>query len=172
MRNRSSLSEVGRVLLLVGLTILGFSGTPAFGHGAAELTVTPATVAPNGTITVTADGVEDGEVFTITLDAPTFTVRLGGATASGDGFNQEYTIPGHVPSGDYQVNATTVDGEVISAELTVEAEASVTSEMAAVEPSAAPMQIDRSKPTIQVVGIAVGLLLVAGIGVVLVRAKE
>ncbi|MCA0453994.1 MAG: hypothetical protein LCI00_08475 [Chloroflexi bacterium] len=172
MRNQHSLGGVWHVLLLIGLVIVGLGMTPAFAHGAAELTVAPSAVAPNGAITVSADGVEDGEIFTITLDAPTFTVRLGGATADGDSFSQDYIIPGHVPPGDYQVNARTADGEVISAELTVQAEASASPQTAMVEPSAAPMQLDRSKPTIQVVAIVVGLLLTAGIGAVLVRARE
>ena len=132
--------------------LLGVVSAPVFAHGEATLVVTPLTVSPNGVITVSGQEVEDGEVFIVTLESTTFVVTLGTVTAAGEEFEQEFTVPDHVPPGSYQVRATTAEGEVISAELTVEAGAGTQS--AAVEPSAALMELDRSKPIGQIVAIA------------------
>jgi len=157
---------------MITLLVLGLEVAVAFAHGEAALTVTPQVAAPNSVITISAEEVEDGEIFIITLEATTFTVRLGTATVEGEGFREEFTIPSHVPPGVYQVTATTAKGEVISAELTVETGETATQQTAVVEPSGEPMELDRSKPTAQLVAIVAGIIISAGLGVLLVRAKE
>ena len=150
--------------------LLGAVSARVFAHGEATLVVTPTTASPNSAIRVSGQEVEDGEVFVVTLESTTFVVTLGTVTVEGEDFEQEFTVPDHVPPGTYQVRATSAEGEVISAELTVEAGAGTQS--AAVEPSAAWMELDRSKPIGQIVAIAAVLLVSAGIGILLVRSKE
>jgi hypothetical protein len=93
-------------LALVLILALGLSLTPAWAHGAAELSVSPSVVAPGGTITVSADGVGAGEVFTITLEGVTYQSTFGTATVSGDSFQEDFTVPAGAPAGSYQVHAT------------------------------------------------------------------
>lgn len=150
--------------------LLGAVSARVFGHGEATLVVTPTAVSPNSTIRVSGQEVEDGEVFVVTLESTTFVVTLGTVTVAGEDFEQEFTVPDHVPPGTYQVRATTAEGEVISAELTVEAGTGTQS--AAVEPSSAWMELDRSKPIGQIRAIAAVLLVSAGLGIWLVRSKE
>ncbi|MCC6611846.1 MAG: hypothetical protein IT320_00130 [Anaerolineae bacterium] len=164
MRRRA----INRFLLTA--VLLGAISARVFAHGEATLVVTPTTVSPNSVIRVSGQEVEDGEVFVVTLESTTFIVTLGTVTVEGEDFEQEFTIPDHVPAGTYQVRATTAEGEVISAELTVEAGAGA--ESVAVEPSAALMELDRSKPIGQILAIAAVLLVSAGIGILLVRSKE
>jgi len=149
--------------------LLGAVSTRVFAHGDAALVVTPTTASPNSTIRVSGQEVEDGEIFVVTLESATFVVTLGTVTVEGEGFEQEFTVPEHVPSGTYQVRAATAEGEVISAELAVEAGAET---QTAVEPSAELMELDRSKPIGQILAIAAVLLVSAGIGIILVRSKE
>lgn len=150
--------------------LLGAVSARVFAHGDAALVVTPATASPNGAIRVNGQDVEDGEVFVLTLESTTFVVTLGTVTVEGEAFEQEFTVPDHVPPGTYQVRATSTEGEVISTELAVEAGAGT--EAAAVEPSAALMELDRSKPIGQIIAIAAVLLVSAAIGILLVRSKE
>lgn len=150
--------------------LLGAGSARVFAHGDAALVVTPTTASPNSVVRISGQGVEDGEVFVVTLESTTFVVTLGAVTVEGENFEQEFTVPDHVPPGIYSVRATTAEGELISAELTVEA--GTETQSAVVEPSAALMELDRSKPFGQIGAIAAFLLFAAAIGVLLVRSKE
>lgn len=155
---------------LLSILALGLSITPAWAHGAAELSVSPTVVAPGGTVTVSADGVEAGEVFTITLEGVTYQATFGTTTVTGDSFQQDFTIPDDAPAGSYQVRATSAEGEQIAAELTVTATAE-TQAQAAATPTAKAMQLDRQKTPLQLAAIIAGLLVSAGLGFALVRVK-
>lgn len=152
---------------------LGLAVETAFAHGGATLSVSPTEVTPGGQITVTAEGVEAGEEFTITLEGVSYQATLGSVTVGDDeDFHQTYVVPTDAPPGDYQVRATSGEGEVITAELSIlSSELGVQSQPPA-KPSAAPMQLDRTKPPIEVAIIMVGILLSAGGGVLLVRRRE
>lgn len=156
--------------LMIIAVLLGTVSTRVFGHGEATLVVTPTTASPNSVIRVSGQAVEAGEVFVVTLDSTTFVVTLGTVTVEGEEFEQEFTVPDHVPPGTYQVRAATAEGEVISAELAVEA--GTEAQSAAVEPSAELMELNRSKPIGQILAIAAVLLVSAGVGILLVRTKE
>ena len=159
---------VSAALLLLGLTLL--PALSVLAHGEAVMTVSPAVVAPGDTINVEGGGVEAGEEFTISLQGVGFEAILGTVTVGDDeDFHQEFPIPADVPPGTYQVVATSGEGETITAELTVEP-----GEVAAVtpaEPSAALMDLDRTKSTLEWVVIGGGLLLSLGLGLALLRGK-
>jgi len=171
---------VGALALLIALG-LGVDTTPlglnlgtksALAHGEATLTVSPTVVAPGSDITAKGEGVEAGETFSITLEGLTFQATLGTVTVGDDeDFHEEFTVPTDTPPGTYQVQATSAEGEVLTAELTVEAGAATAEAAAPAEPSAEPMQLDRRKSTGELAVIVAGLLLSAGLGLALVRVR-
>lgn len=157
----------GLILSLTLATALHI--TPAQAHGAAELSVSPTVVAPGGTITVRADGVEAGEVFSITLEGVNYQTSLGTVTVTGDGFDQNFTLPNDVPPGSFQVRATSAEGELIAADLTVTTTAEPP---AAATPTGAEMPLDREKSPGQLAAIMIGLVVSGVLGWVLVRRGE
>lgn len=161
-------------LLVAVLLVLTSSGV-ALAHGEAVITVSPAAVALGGEVAVTGSDMEAGEVFAITLENALGTVPLGEATATGDGdeagFTIILTIPDDVAPGAYIVRAATEEGEAVTADLTVTNEAGKAL-VEVMEASAEPMQIDRSKPSGQVVGIVLVALVSAGLGIWLVRKPD
>lgn len=163
------LRQVGAALLLLGLALL--PAIPALAHGEAVMTVSPAVVAPGATINVEGEGVEAGEEFTISLQGVGFETTLGMVTVGDDeDFHQEFTIPADAPPGTYQVVAVSGEGETITAELTVEAGENAAVSVPA-EPSAALMNLERSKSPLEWGVIGAGLLISAGLGLALVREK-
>ncbi len=155
------------ILLAVSLGV-----TPTMAHGGAELTLSPAQVPPGGSVTVKGEGVEAGEMFTIHIEGVSYQATLGTVAVGDDGdFHEEFVIPTDTPPGTYQVRATSQEGEVLSTELSVVADPGPV-EPAAAEPSAEPMQLNRTKSTAQWVVILAGILGSAALGLVLVRTKE
>ena len=149
--------------------VLAVGLSTAFADGAATLTVTPSVVPPGGTITVRADGVEPGEVFTIVLQGTLYEATLGTVEVTeGDGFRQEFLVPEDVPTGFYQVQATSAEGEVLTAELTVEAGAE---ESTPVKPSAEPLQLDRQKTPLEWGIILTSILVSAVLGIAMIRVS-
>ena len=165
---RSTWVRLGVMLILLLTQSLG--AAIALAHGGAELTVSPPVATPGGNVTVKGEGVEAGETFTITLEGVTFQATLGTVTVGDDeDFHEEFTLPAEVPPGTYQVRAVSAEGEVLTAELTVEADTAVTEPATPVEPSAEPMQLDRHRSGGEFAVIITGLLLSAGLGLVLIR---
>lgn len=174
MRTRSFHSVwTSFTVVLTLLLAAGVSTVPASAHGEATLTVTPEVVMPGGTITVTGEGVEAGESFTITVEGMSFQATLGTVTVGDDeDFHQEFTVPADIPPGIYQVKATSAEGEVLTAELTVEAGPASAERAAPAEPSAELMPLDRRRSGGELVTVVVGLLVSAGLGLALVRVRE
>ena len=159
-------------LTLVLMLAFGWSITIAQAHGAAELSVSPTVVAPGGTLTVSGDGLGDGEVFTITLEGVTYQAMLGTATVNGDSFEADYKVPADAPVGSYQVRATNTDGEQVAAEWTVSAAAEAPAQaQAQATPTAESMLLGRQKTLPQLAAIIAGLLVSAGLGLALVRVR-
>jgi hypothetical protein len=156
--------------LLLIFIFLGAISSQTNAHGEATLLVAPSSVAPNGTISVTGQEVEDGEIFIVSLESTTFVLTLGTVTVEGESFEQEFVIPDHVPAGTYQVRARTNEGEAISAELTVVSDSETSSPV--LEPSATLMELNRSKSPSQIFTIVAVLLASATVGILLVRSKD
>jgi hypothetical protein len=160
-------------LFLILLLRLGLSTVSAQAHEGAEIVVSPSVVAPGEIFTVKGEGVEAGETFTISLDGITYRTLFGDVTAGSDeDFHEEFELPADTPPGPYQVVATSVDGETITAELTVEVGTVNSEPVELEEPSNGLMKLDRKKSGIELGVIIVGLIISTGLGIVLVRVKE
>jgi len=172
---KSNKAYVLRVLVSASLLIamLAFAVLPALAHGAATLTVSPTQAEPGARIIVQADGVEPGEVFTIRLEGLSDPVVLGEVSVDegAEGFSAGFTLPADLLAGPYQVTATSQEGESLSAELSVVAAAVAPEASEVRQPSAEPMELDRSRPALQTGLIVAALLASAAVGVVLIRRK-
>lgn len=156
---------VTSLVLALAFTAMGVSA-----HGGGTLTVEPTSVEPGKSITIQAQGVGSGEVFTLRLVGMTYQATLG--TATGDDneqFQASFTVPADAPEGSYQIEAITEDGDQLTAELSISPSASAPSTPA--EASAASMNLDRSKPPLELASILIVLALAAGVGVVLIRGR-
>ncbi len=164
-----SLLWSGALALILALTLnVGLT----MAHGGAELTVSPAAAAPGDTITVEGQGLEAGEVFTITLEGMSFQTELGRATVGEDeDFHQQFALPREIPPGTYQVLAVSEEGERLSAELTIVGSTGG-QPAAAPEPSAEPMDLDRTISAGQWVVIIAGVVASVGAGVILLRGRK
>lgn len=160
------------VLLMLALTLgLILDTTSVLAHGEATITVTPDVVTAGGTIRVEGEGVEPDEVFTITLEGVRSSTTLGTVTVGDDeDFHQEFTVPADTSPGSYQVVATSDEGEVLTAELTIEADVAQEQPTVSAEPSADLMQLDRSKSGGQLAGIILVLVISTVLGIILIRA--
>ena len=168
-------ASVLRVLLSAAilLAMLAYAVMPALAHGGATLTVTPTQAEPGWQITLQGDGLEPGEVFTIRLEGLGDPVVLGEVPVDEgeDGFSVAFDLPADLLAGPYQVTATSEEGESLSAELSVVSAAAAPEAVGVREPSAAPMELDRSRPALQTGLIVAALLASAALGVVLIRGK-
>jgi len=150
----------------------------ALAHGKPVIGVQPNLVAAGGQITVTGTEMEAGEEFTITLESVRGSILLGEVTVTGEGeeggFTATFTIPADTAAGSYTVRATTEQGEAAVADLTVTAPSSQASAGPAtvLEPTGELHQLDRTKPTGQVIGVVVLIALSSVIGFVLVRNRS
>jgi hypothetical protein len=176
-----SLSELKRnkqmsKALVTGITIWLLSLTvaviPSLAHGEAVLTVSPAVAVADGSIMVSMEGVESGEIFTVMLVGLNFEATLG-SIAVPDGeesASQEFTLPSDVSAGVYQIQAVSEEGESLSAELSIEAglddSTSTVNEVAA--PSDELLQLDRSKSPLELALIVSGIVISAALGLWLV----
>ena len=155
---------------MLALLLLGLNARPALAHGGATLTVSPSVVAPGEAIRVEGEGVEPGEEFTITLEGMDRPVPLGTVLVGDDGdFHEEFTVPADIRPGPYQVRAVSAEGETLTAELVISADAPAPSTPSSVEPSAEPMALDRSKAPWEMAVIVIGLVISAGAGLLLIR---
>lgn len=109
-------------------TWLAFGAAPAFagpsiaqyGPGACTATasVSPSTVAPGGSITVTISGTCANETFTVTLHSTPVTLGTITTNASGAG-SGTFTIPANTPAGTHTITVSDVSGNSGSATLVV-----------------------------------------------------
>jgi len=137
MKSRITLSLLGLALALLVLP------TRTIAHGAAEITVTPDTVAAGGQIMVKGTKLDKNADVKISLEGLTYRASLGTAhTDANEAFEQQFTIPADAPEGEYQVKAITEDGDAVSADLTVtpplKAVGPVPTATSVVRPAAAP----------------------------------
>jgi hypothetical protein len=158
--------------LLTGLTLGLAELSITQAHGEATLTVSPATVAPGDKVTVKAAGVEAGETFTISLEGAQFKTTLGTVTASGDTFEQIFTIPTNAMPDSYQVRAVAGDGDTLITELTLAQ--GVEQEQApaeSTEPTDELMLLNRTKPAGTWITVSIAVLISAGLGAWLVTRR-
>ena len=86
----------------------------------AGISVEPAEVTAGQTILLAGNSLEPDDERVIVLQGDALTVSLGTATTDADGMlSQEIQIPGHLPSGSYQLQA--IGDETLQVELKVAA---------------------------------------------------
>lgn len=161
--------------LLIALLLSLFSASLALAHGEPTITVEPAVVSPGEQITIIGADMEDGEIFTITLESASGTVQLGEATAAQEGeeagFSAVFTLPGDLIEGFYLLRATTEEGETTAADLTI-VSSTYPANAVPMEASAVQHTLDRSKSSLLFGSVVVLALLSTGLGVWLVRMRE
>ena len=109
----SALLLGGALLLLPAVSVL--ADEPGAG-----ITVEPADVTAGQTVLLAGSGLEPDDERVLVLQGETMAVNLGTATTDADGMlSQEIQIPGHLPSGSYQLQA--IGDETLEVELKVTA---------------------------------------------------
>lgn len=160
-----------RSFVLALVIALASSGS-ALAHGEPIITVEPSVAVPGGQITITGADMEDGEVFKITLENASGTVKLGEATSTEDGeeagFTVVFTLPNDLAEGFYLLRAVTDEGESAAADLTIVSSANETTAMS-MEASAAQHTLDRSKPPVLIGSVIIFVLFSASLGLWLIR---
>ncbi len=169
---RRSLPVALPLALLFGGALLLLPVGPVFAHGAGAeeaLTVEPAAVTAGDTVLLAGSNLEPNDERVLVLKGENIAVDLGTATTDAEGMlSTEVKIPGHLPSGVYQLQA--IGDETLEVELQVTAAAGG----AAIESPAAgePAIVARERPTVELAAIVVASLVVGALGVLLVLRAE
>lgn len=146
---------------LLGGVLLFVSAVPVLADDpGAGITVEPADVTAGQSILLAGNSLEPDDERVLVLQGEDIVVNLGTATTDGDGMlSQEITIPGHLPSGTYQLQA--IGDETLQVELRVTAvEGGVAGEPA---PETGPItNRDRSPLELGVIIALAALAAVAG----------
>lgn len=152
---------------LIGLLVVGGPSAVVHAHeGAAGITLDPDQVTAGGTVLLAGSGLEPDDERVLVLRGEDIVVSLGSATTDADGMlAQEITVPGHLPTGSYQVQA--IGDETLEAEVKVQAAAGTPESVSAV-----PDPVITAPSTGESVVVLVGALLLAALGLVLIRRAE
>lgn len=155
-------------LLLGGALLLVPATSVLADEPGAGITVEPADVTAGQTILLAGNSLEPDDERVLVLQGDAITVSLGTATTDADGMlSLEIQIPGHLPSGTYQLQA--IGDETLQVELKVTAAEGG----AAVEPGPDGGAItNRERPGIELGLIVVAALLLGGLGTLLVVRAE
>lgn len=157
------------VLIITAVNLGLLSLKDAQAHGDPVVSVSPTIVPAGGEVTVSGTEMEDGEVFVISLEGSTRSIRLGEATASGEGFEVTLVIPPDTPAGSYRLQAATEEETAITDLEVTSAAAAGEDNTVALEPSAEPMDLVRPRNPATLIITAVFGLLSLILGVWLVR---
>lgn len=134
----------------------------------AGISVEPAEVAAGQTILLAGNSLEPDDERVLVLQGDTITVSLGTATTDADGMlSQEIQIPGHLPSGTYQLQA--IGDETLQVELKVAAaEGGAATEA---EPAEEALT-NRERSGIELAVVVLAAAIFGGLGVLLVVRAE
>lgn len=155
--------------LLLGGALLLLQAAPVLADKpGAGITVEPAEVTAGQTILLAGNSLEPNEERVIVLQGEGITVNLGTAPTDADGMlSQEIQIPGHLPSGSYQLQA--IGDETLQVELKVTAAEGG----AATQPEPDGGAIaNRQRSAIELSLIAIAAVFVGGLGALLVVRAE
>jgi len=157
----SALLLGGALLLLPAVSVL--ADEPGAG-----ITVEPADVTAGQTVLLAGSGLEPDNQRVLVLQGEAIAVNLGTATTDADGMlSQEIQIPGHLPSGSYQLQA--IGDETLEVELKVTAAEGGAAAAPQPDEDAHPSR-DRTDVELAVVVAAAAIL--GALGVVLVVRAE
>jgi hypothetical protein len=152
---------------------LGASGTILAheGSGEEEVMVEPAEVTAGDSLVAAGSGLEPDDERVLVLAGADLVVDFGTVTTDAEGmFEIELTIPGHLPSGTYELRA--IGDETVTAQLSVTAAAGgEEAPPAADDPSQAVVPRERTPADLGVVLVLVALAAAAG-GLLVWRAER
>ena len=134
----------------------------------AGITVEPADVTAGQTVLLGGNRLEPNDERVLVLQGETLAVNLGTATTDADGMlRQEVQVPGHLPSGTYQLQA--IGDETLQVELKVTAAEGGAA--ANPEPDEGAIA-GRVRPGVELAAVVVAAVLVGVLGAVLVFRAE
>ena len=119
MRKAALLAIVLGLALSLGTTlaVAAHSGT-----GEAKIEAEPSSLTAGGTVVLAGSGLEPDSDRVLVLAGEGLTVEFGTVKTDGEGmFSKELTIPGHLPSGNYELRA--IGDETLTTPLAVTAAA-------------------------------------------------
>jgi hypothetical protein len=135
-------------------------------EGTEGISVDPASLTAGETMLIAGSGLEPDDERVLVLRGEDVVVSLGSATTDGEGMlAAEVTVPAHLPTGSYQVQA--IGDETLETELRVEAAAGAEG----TTPETPEVPYDGPSPLESAVVIG-GAIAVALAGVVLIRRAE
>lgn len=108
------LGAVAALLALVVVAVLGLSAPSGAQYNAhPTCRVSPASVAPGGTVTVVAEGFQPGSIVSFSIDRVRSTrAPIGQATANAEGTaTAQLTIPSELEDGTYTITCSGVDAD-------------------------------------------------------------
>ena len=157
--------------LSIGLLLLVVPAAWAHGGSGEEgLEVEPTSVTAGQTVLLAGQGLEPDSDRVLVLVGGDLTVAFGTVTTDADGgFSKELTIPGHLPSGTYGLQA--IGDETLTTPLDITAAAGG----AAASPDANAANeavVARDRPPLEVALILAFVAAAAAVGVVLVWQAE
>lgn len=155
------------VALLLGAALLLMpTGSVVADEPGSGISVEPSDVTAGQTILLAGNGLEPNNERVLVLQGEAVTVSLGTATTDANGMlNQEITIPGHLPSGVYQLQA--IGDETLAVDVNVTAAAG-----GAAPPPADAAITARSRGPIELGAVLLGVVLAAVVGTLLVLRAE
>lgn len=152
----------------LGVVVLAVLAGPVLADSpGAGITVEPGEVTAGGTILLAGNDLEPDDERVLVLQGEDVAVDLGTAKTDADGMlGLEVTIPAHLPTGVYRLQA--IGDETLSVELKVTAAAGG----AAVEPPGAEAVVSRERGTPELALIVVTAVILAALGLLLVARAE
>lgn len=155
-------------LLLASALLLPWAASVLADEPGSGLSVEPSEITAGKTILLAGNGMEPDEERVLVLQGEDTVVDLGTAATDADGMiNQEVTIPAHLPSGIYQLQA--IGDETLEVEVKVTAAEGG----AAAEPPAAEGALtNRDRTPLELGAIVFLAVLAAGAGGLLVWRAE
>ena len=151
--------------LSVAFTVAAHEGT-----GEAKIQAEPSSLTAGDTVVLAGSGLEPNNDRVLVLAGEGLTVEFGTITTDAEGmFSKELTIPSHLPSGNYELQA--IGDETLTTTLAVTAMANGAE---AAPPADAPDEIvvPRERSPLETGGILLVVLVVTAAGIFLVLRAE
>lgn len=140
------------------------------GSGEGGIEVEPTSITAGQTVILAGQGLEPNSDRVLVLVGGDLTVAFGTVTTDADGgFSKELTIPGHLPSGSYELQA--IGDETLSTPLAVTAAAGGAAALPAAN-DANETVLPRDRSPLELGLLAAFVVLVAVVGAVLVWQAE
>lgn len=158
--------------LAFALGLVAAVAAPALAHEAGEssgVSVDPTQLTAGGTVVLAGRGLEPDSDRVLQLVGHDLIVQFGTVTTDADGgFAKELTIPAYLPAGAYELQAIGDETLATPLAVTVAAGAAANGGVTAADAAVAP----RARSSAAMAGLVLAILLVAALGVILVRGSE